>query len=302
MASCSSVARIRPENDTATATARESRIIMSEQQVSISPLGRMLKHWRGVRRCSQLDLALQANVSARHVSFIETGRAKPSREMVLQLAEVLDVPLREQNAMLHAAGYAAQYHETGLDEPSMEQVRSALEQLLAALEPAGAIVIDRHWDVLMTNAGMASLLGYLFSGPPPALGGDGPVNSYRLAMHGDGLKPYIVNWQEMARHLIHRLHREALVEGPDGHIQALLDEILGYPDVPREWATPDFERPAGPVLALHLRKDDTDLRLFTTITTFGTAQDVTLQELRIETFHPADEPTAALLRSLTAPS
>lgn len=272
---------------------------MSEQQISISPVGRLLKHWRGVRRCSQLDLALQANVSARHVSFIETGRAKPSREMVLQLADVLDVPLREQNAMLTAAGYAVQYHETGLDEPAMDEIRSALEQLLAAMEPAGAIVVDRHWDVLMTNTAMARIQGLLFGEAPAA---DGSVNAYRLAMHPQGLRPFIVNWEETARHLIHRLHREALGEGPGGHIQALLDEVLGYPDVPREWATPDLERPAGPVLPLHLRKDEVDLRLFTTITTFGTAQDVTLQELRIETFHPVDQPTAEVLRSLTTPS
>lgn len=272
---------------------------MIEQQVSISPVGRLLKHWRGVRRCSQLDLALQANVSARHVSFIETGRAKPSREMVLQLADVLDVPLREQNAMLTAAGYAAQYRETGLDEPAMDEIRGALEQILEALEPAGAIVVDRHWDVVMTNSAMARILALVFGGQPA---GDGPVNAYRLAMHPQGLRPFVVNWEETARHLIHRLHREALSEGPDGHVQALLDEVLGYPGVPREWHTPDLERPAGPVLALHLRREDVDLRLFTTITTFGTAQDVTLQELRIETFHPADQPTAALLRGLAAPS
>lgn len=272
---------------------------VSEQQITISPVGRLLRHWRGVRRCSQLELALEANVSARHVSFIETGRSRPSREMVLQLAQVLEVPLRERNAMLTAAGYAVQYHETGLDEPEMEQIRCALEQLIEAMAPAGAVVVDRHWDVVMTNSAMARLLGLLFDAPPAA---DGPVNAYRLAMHPTGLRPFIVNWDEMARHLIHRLHREALADGPDGSLHALLQEVLAYPEVPREWATPDLERPAGPVLALHLRKDDTDLRLFTTITTFGTAQDVTLQELRIETFHPADQPTAEILRGLLAPS
>ena len=268
------------------------------QQVTISPVGRLLRHWRGIRRCSQLDLALEANVSARHVSFIETGRARPSREMVLQLAQVLDVPLREQNAMLTAAGFAAQYHETGLDEPEMALIRGALEQLLEALEPAGAIVVDRNWDVMMTNRAMGRILGLLFGDRSPQQ----PVNAHRLAMHPDGLRPFIVNWEEMARHLIQRLHREALASGPDSGIQALLDEILGYPGIPREWSTPELERPAGPVLALHLRKDAVDLRLFTTITTFGTAQDVTLQELRIESFHPADQPTAAILRGLATPS
>lgn len=269
------------------------------EQMSISPVGKLLKHWRGVRRRSQLELALEANVSARHVSFIETGRSRPSREMVLQLAEVLQVPLREQNAMLTAAGYAAQYRETGLDEPEMDQIRMALEQLLDALQPAGAIVVDRHWDVRMVNDAMARMLGLLLGELPAA---DGPVNAYRLAMRPEGLRPFIVNWEEMAGHLIQRLHREALAAGPDGELQALLDEVLSYPGMPREWATPDLEHPAGPVLTLHLRKDGTDIRLFTTITTFGTAQDITLQELRIESFHPADAPTADLLRSLAAPS
>jgi transcriptional regulator with XRE-family HTH domain len=238
---------------------------------------------------SQLDLALDADVSSRHLSFVETGRSQPSREMVLRLAEALEVPLRERNALLLAAGYAPVYRETDLGAPEMVDARLAVEFILAKQEPYPAIVVDRHWNLLLANAATHRFLALFLPGPPA-----GPVNVMRLMFDPRGVRPFVENWEEVARHLVERLHREAA--GPaDEATRTLLEELLGYPGVPSDWRTPQLDRVPAPLLSIVYRKGDLRLGVFSTITTFGTPQDVTLQELRIECFFPADEATRLLM-------
>jgi transcriptional regulator with XRE-family HTH domain len=254
-----------------------------------------LRQWRTARRVSQLGLALSADVSSRHVSFVETGRAQPSREMVLRLAEALQVPLRERNALLLAAGYAPLYSETGLDAPELAQARRAVEFILAQQEPYPAIVLDRHWNMLMANTAT-----YRFLKLFPECVMAQPPNALKLLFDPKGLRPFVENWEEVAGRIIHRVHREAAGAPSDAGVRALLEELLGYPGVPRDWRTPELERPLAPLLDIAYKRKDLKLRFFSTITTFGTPQDVTLQELRIESFFPADDITDAAF-SLEAP-
>ena len=258
----------------------------------ISPIGRLLKHWRAVRRLSQLDLALAANVSARHLSFVETGRARPSAEMVLQLARVLEVPLREQNMMLEAAGFAPRFRAADLEDPAVAGARQALEFLMKAYEPSPALVIDRHWNLLMGNAALNRMMAVFV---PPEVLAAGEPNVLRLLFHPAGIRRHIVNWEELAGDVIERAHREALGGVPDEGLRDLLEELAGMDGVPAHFGRPRLDRPPAPLLSMHLRKDGVDIRLFTMITTFGTAQDVTLQELRIEAFYPADPESQAAM-------
>ena len=258
--------------------------------------GRLLRHWRAQRRVSQLALAVEAEVSSRHISFIETGRAHPSREMVLLLAEVLDVPLRNRNELLTTAGYAPLYRETALDAPAMAQLHRALEFILRQQEPYPTLVLDRHWNVLKVNDGSARVQAYFLD--PVAAAELGPPNAMRLMFHPQAFRPYIVNWEATAASLIQWLHRDALNGFGDAETRALLAELLSYPDVPRHWRTPDRSVSPVPFLAIHFRKHELDLRFFTTLTSLGTPYDLTLQGLRIESFFPADEATEAELQSL----
>jgi transcriptional regulator with XRE-family HTH domain len=259
--------------------------------------GDVLRHWRAARRMSQLTVATEAEISARHLSFLETGRAQPSREMVLLLAGVLDVPLRERNALLVAAGFAPVYQETPLAAPELSQVHRALGFMLTQQEPYPALVVDRHWDVLMQNEG-ANRLFHLFLDREAAAEVPGPPNAARLTFHPRGLRPYITNWEVLAGPLIQQIHREAVGGIPDEGTRRLLDELLAYPDVPTRWRIPDPKAQSMPLLALALRKDSLALRFFTTIATIGTPQDITLQELRVECFFPADDATERLVRGL----
>ena len=227
---------------------------------TVSPVGRLLKHWRGIRRMSQLDLSLAANVSSRHVSFVESGRSRPSREMVLQLARSLDVPLREQNALLTAAGYADAFRESTLEEPEMLQVRQALTFILKAHEPYPALVLDRHWNMISANQATGRVLAAFLD--PTALAQGGPVNVMRLTFHPDGLRSCIVNWEEVAAALMTRMHREALGGVPDEETARLIDELLSYPGVPQTWAVPDLETPLAPLIGLHLKKEGLELHFF----------------------------------------
>lgn len=242
---------------------------------------------------SQLALAVEAAISARHLSFVETGRGHPSREMVLLLAGVLDVPPRARNDLLAAAGYAPTYRESGLDAPQMAQFRRALEFILKQQEPYPALVLDRHWNLLLANQGAARLLDLFVD--PAAAAALGP-NALRLVYHPQGLRPCIVNWEPTAAALIQWLHRDLLRSG-DPEIRDLLDELLSYPDVPRNWRTLDLDAPMAPFLAIDMKKGDTHLQFFTTLTTLGTPYDITLHELRIESFFPADDATDAAMRS-----
>jgi transcriptional regulator with XRE-family HTH domain len=261
-----------------------------------SAFGRLLRQWRERRRLSQLDLACTADVSSRHVSFLETGRAQPSREMVLLLARVLDVPLRDRNHLLTAAGFAAIYRETGLDAPAMTQIRRALDFILRQQEPYPAIVLDRHWNVLQANAATGRLVTS-FVDPATDLG---PPNAMRLMFHPQGFRPHIVNWEAMAASLIQWLHRDVVSGLADDETRRLLEELLSYPGVPRHWRALDLDVSAAPFLAVEFRKGDLELRYFSTLTSLGTPHDITLQELRIESFFPADEVTEAAARRLAA--
>jgi transcriptional regulator with XRE-family HTH domain len=236
---------------------------------------------------SQLDLGLAADVSARHVSFVETGRSTPSREMVLLLAEVLDVPLRQRNSLLEAAGYAAVFGETGLDAPEMAKIRKVLDYILNGSEPNPTFVLDRYQNVVTSNRGMERFVGAVL-GEIPAWHRARP-NYVRLVFHPDGLRRFIVNWSEVARALLDRMHREAGAIGPDLRMQELLDELFSFPDIPRRWGTPDLRSEPSVVIPLHIARDRLDLRLFSTVTTVGAPRDITVQELRIECFIPADD-------------
>ena len=256
-----------------------------------SAVGDLLREWRQRRRLSQLELAVDAEVSTRHLSFVETGRSRPSRELVLHLAEHLDVPLRERNALLLAAGYAPAYGAAKLEDDEMAPVRVALERLLRSHEPFPAIVVDRRWDLVSANA---SALSILSDGVDPALL-EPPVNTLRVSLHPDGLAPRIANLADYGAHLLLRLDRQAALTG-DRSLLALAEELRSYPGVvtgPIGVADPT----ALLFVPLVLRGDERApaLTFFSTLTTFGTAVDITLAELSIEAFFPADDATARAL-------
>jgi transcriptional regulator with XRE-family HTH domain len=234
---------------------------------------------------SQLTLSTEAGVTPRHVSFVESGRANPSREMVLTLARALDVPLRERNQMLLAAGYAPLYRETGLDAAEMSQVSAALEQMLAHHEPFPAVVMDRHWNVMRSNDAAASMFAFLLDGADPA----DPPNVVRLMFRS--LRPHVANWDDTGEALIQRVHREAVGGIPDPETLRLLDEVLSLPGIPAAWRTPDFSAGTLPLLPVVFSKDGLRLSYFSMVTTVGTPQDITLQEIRVESFFPVDERT-----------
>jgi transcriptional regulator with XRE-family HTH domain len=261
------------------------------------PFGQVLRQWRLARRMSQLTLATEAEISSRHLSFLETGRAQPSREMVLLLAGVLDVPLRDQNVLLTAAGYAPIYRETALGAPELGQVQQALHFMLEKQEPYPALVVDRHWNVLMQNGAAGRLFG-LFLDREAMAHVPGPPNAVRMIFHPRGLRPYIANWEALAGPLVQQIHREAVGGIPDEGTRRLLEEVVSYPGVPARWRTPDASAHSAAVLPLTLHKGELTLRFFTTIATLGTPQDITLQELRVECFFPADEATDDRARAL----
>jgi len=210
--------------------------------------------------------------------------------MLLRLAGALQVGLGERNALLLAAGYAPLYRQSKLDAPSMEEARRAVEFILNQQEPYPAFVVDRYWNMFMTNGGLRRFLA-LF----PECDLPGPANSIRLVFHPKGLRPFIEDWENLAARLIQRVHREAAANPGDRTMREFLEELLGYPGVPSRWRMPDLDRPPEAFLTIDYRRNGSRLRLFSMITTFGTPQDVTLQELRIECFFPADEATRAFL-------
>ena len=252
--------------------------------------GPLLREWRRRRHLSQLDLALEANVSARHLSFIETGRARPSAEMLLHLSEQLEIPLRERNALLLAAGHAPAYAQRELDAPELGPVRDALDRVLAGHAPNPALVVDRHWGLVAANAST----DLLTAGAAPHLL-EPPVNVLRLSLHPEGVAPRIANLSEWRAHLLDRLGREA-VAGGDPALAALHEELAGYPGGGTAGA-PALEAGALAV-PLRIRHGDAELAFISTVTTFGTAVDVTVSELSIESFFPADAATAAAVREL----
>ncbi|MFT3955920.1 MAG: helix-turn-helix transcriptional regulator [Piscinibacter sp.] len=256
------------------------------------PVGALLRDWRQRRRLSQLDLAGDADVSTRHLSCVETGRALPSREMVLRLAERLNVPLRERNRLLTAAGYAPMFSEHRLDDPALAAARQAIELVLKAHEPCPALVVDRHWTLVSYNR----LIPMLLAGVPPELL-QPPLNVLRLSLHPQGLAPRIVNLVQWRHHLLSRLQQQVEASG-DATLAALATELAAYPLPP---GTDTTQLPAhAPAVAMPLqfRSHAGVLSLLSTITVFGTPVDITLAELALETFFPADEASAQILRQL----
>jgi transcriptional regulator with XRE-family HTH domain len=253
------------------------------------PVGTLLRDWRQRRRLTQLDLALDAGVSARHLSFLETGRSRPSSEMVLHLAEQLEVPLRERNQLLLAAGYAPVYRQRAFDDPEMQPVREAIELVLGGHEPYPAVVVDQQWELLAGNRGVA-----LLTDGVAAHLLEPPVNALRLTLHPEGMAPRILNLGEWRAHLLARLERQLTATG-DPALASLHEELSGYP-------APSNGRASGGlageiVVALRLAAGDRELSFFSTVTTFGTALDITVAELAIEAFYPADAATAEHLRA-----
>jgi transcriptional regulator with XRE-family HTH domain len=268
--------------NTATATARRP---------APPPFGDCLRHWRQHRRLSQLDLANEADISTRHLSFVETGRSQPSREMVLRLAERLDVPLRERNALLVAAGYAPMYRERPLDDPALSAARQAVELILKSHEPYPALAVDRHWNLVAANR----MLPHLLIGAHASLT-QPPVNVLRLSLHPQGLASKIVNLAQWRSHLFERLRQQVQATGDSG-LASLAEELRGYPAPSEE--SPHLEgEHLGVAMPLQFRTDAGVLSFISTTTIFGTPVDVTLQELALETFFPADAATAEALRAL----
>ncbi|CAM4002363.1 helix-turn-helix domain-containing protein [Corallococcus exiguus] len=253
------------------------------------PVGELLRGWRQRRGLSQMDLALRAEVSTRHVSFLETGRSQPSRDMLLHLAEELDVPLRDRNSLLVAAGFAPVFAERPLNDPALNATREAVELVLAGHEPYPALAVDRHWTLVTANRAV----GILMEGLAPEVL-EPPINVLRLSLHPQGLASRIDNLRQWRDHVLHRLARQVDVSG-DATLAALLEELRGYP-VPEPAPDAKARDFAGVVVPLRIRTSLGTLSFFGTITVFGTPVDITLAELAIESFFPADPETAEALR------
>lgn len=254
--------------------------------------GDHLRHWRQHRRLSQLALAGEAQVSTRHLSYVETGRASPSRDMVLRLAQRLDVPLRERNAWLVAAGYAPMYREHALDDPAMATARAAVQRILHSHEPWPALAMDRHWNLVLHNR----LVPLFLQGLPAHLL-QPPVNVLRLSLHPEGLAPRIANLGQWRTHLMQRLRQQIASTGDEG-LSSLLAELAGYPQPQTQTQRHLDGEYLGVLMPFEFQTDAGLLRLISTTTVFGSAVDITLQELALETFFPADDATAQTLRRL----
>jgi len=264
-------------------------------------VGPLLRRWRESRHLSQLDLALEAEVSARHISFLETGRAEPSREMLLTLANVLDVPLRERNFLLLAAGYAPIYGETSLDDPRMTQVRAAVEIILKSNEPRSAIAHDRHWNIVMANDAFVRFLTIALGKAPNGLlpleiSKPPRLNVLHLVFDPNQVRGIIMNWELIAKSLLNEAYRR-LAWARDDTLKKLIADILSYQGVPARWREPDLEAPHDLILPMELNLNGKIARMFSTVTTVATPHDVTLQELHVEAFYPADAATELLLQT-----
>lgn len=262
--------------------------------LSGASLGVMLREWRAARRLSQLDLAMDAEISARHLSYIETGKAQPSREVLMRLADALEMPLRERNALLVAGGFAPIFRETGLGTPKLVGMKQAIEAILAQQEPYPAFVLDRRWNIVQANAAAARVNQCVMRGAMPQ-----HDNMIRLLFAPGPFRDAVANWHEIAGDLLRHLYQEVAMNPADRAAKALLDECLRFPDVPASWRFRDLSAGPSPMITTMLHHPDGGLfQFFSTITSFATPYDVTLDELRIECCFPLDEGTAALCRSL----
>ncbi|WP_028224211.1 helix-turn-helix transcriptional regulator [Paraburkholderia ferrariae] len=261
-------------------------------------LGNLLRYWRDVRGVSQLGLSFEAGISQRQISFIESGRSVPGRETLLILAQTLDVPLRERNALLLAAGYAPVYSEAAWNAQEMSSVVRAVERVLRQHEPFPAMAMDRHWNVLMANDSAPRFFNCFID----MAARTGPRNVLHLMFDPQGMRPFVDDWESVARSLLQRVHREAVGQVVDGGTQHLLDQLLAYPGVPRDWKTHrgPGAAPGMPMIPMGFVRDGVVLRYFSMVTTVGTPQNVAAQELRLECMFPADEETEARHRRLLA--
>lgn len=245
----------------------------------------LLRFWRNKQGLSQLELALQASVSAKHISFLELGRSHPSREMILALTASLDVPLRERNTMLREAGYTDAFDEPPYDAMQSDDVRRAIALMLDKHEPYPMIVMDKHYDVLQINRAAHRLFTRLLGEVPE------PLNGISAFFDPSCFRPHLLRWEELARELISRLQRDILRHPHDDVMAALLREVLASPDVPKHWRQPDLSERSGATLSVSFRLADTTISFLTTVTTFSAPRNVTLEELRIEGYFPCNEAT-----------
>lgn len=252
-------------------------------------LGPLLRYWRGKRGKSQLDISLDTGISQRHISFIESGRSVPSRQALMDVAQALDVPLRERNTLLQAAGYAAMYSESPLEASEMQSLRKALERMLHQHAPFPALVMDRYWNVLMTNKDAPRFFGCFIDMKTRT----GPRNMLHLIFDPKGLRPFMTNWEQTAHSLIQRVYRESVGRVVDEKTDELLRALHSYPDVKPEWRTPGQVAimPNAPIIPLSFSKDGQVMNYFSMVTTVGTPQTISAQELRIECMFPVDEIT-----------
>ncbi len=261
--------------------------------VAPTTVGNLLRAWRAKRRLSQLEVGLTAGVSSRHLSFIETGRARASAEMLVALADVLDMPLRERNALLLAAGFAPRFSETQLDAPGMAAMHQAITRVLEAHDPYPGVALDRHWSIVIANAAAQRMVTVM---PPDLLAP--PLNIFRLGLHPRGMASRTANFDEWGRYMLRELQRLADA-AIDPVATALLDEVRGYPNVQALLKTPPLSAPTNPLLVpCVLDIAGQRLSLFTTLATFGSPRDVTLAELTVELFYPADAATEQALRAM----
>jgi transcriptional regulator with XRE-family HTH domain len=258
-----------------------------------------LRYWRGKRGYSQLRLSTESTISQRHISFLESGRSQPSRDLILRLGMVLEIPLRQRNVMLLAAGFAPAYQERKLSDPELGAVRQALDFMLAQQAPFPALVVDRLWNLQMANAPAAGLMRWLLDLPEAvALPADGSVNVLKLMLDPNGVGRHLHNWRDVAADLLHWIQREAMSDGPGSEATALLDELLALAGIAgMTGAAANLDLRSLPFLPMTIRKDGVELNLFTTIATLGTPHDVTVHELRIESFFPADDATGQWFRA-----
>ena len=262
-----------------------------------SELGELLKQWRGVRGRSQLDISLDAGISQRQISFIESGRSVPSRSTLMGLAQVLEIPLRERNVLLLAAGYAPLYSDAPWNSNEMKSIRKALERMVAQHEPYPAIVMDRYWNVFLTNDAAPRFFNcFIDLSARPA-----PRNLLHLLFDPKGMRPFIANWDSLAKSLIQRIRREAVGHVIDQKTRELLAQLLDYPEVPPDWKAPEMSS-ALPMIPVSFVRDGVTMNYFSLITTVGTPQTVAAQELRVECMYPADDETEALHATLLTSS
>ena len=265
--------------------------VRREHKDAADSLGALLRHWREVRGASQLGLALDAGISQRHLSFIESGRSAPSRPTLTSIVQSLDVPLRERNAVFLAAGYAPVYSEAPWDAKEMQGITRAVDRMLRQHNPFPAIVMDRHWNVLTTNESSPRFFGSFID----MAARTGPRNMLHLIFDPDGMRPFVVDWETVARSLIQRVYRETVGRVVDEQTRGLLDELFAYPGVDASWRAHGSVAPAPnlPMIPMGFNKDGRILSYFSLVTSVGAPQSVAAQELRIESMFPADAETEA---------